>query len=117
MDTGAILSNIGVTLTLILGTVAILFPQRIQAFVSISAIGKEGLSEVQATYGGFFAGIAVYALFSQSTEVFLTIGLGWLAASFIRLVTLFNGAFSLKNIGGVVFEGAIGALCSASTFT
>jgi len=117
MDTGTILSNIGVTLTLMLGIAAILFPQRIQAFVSINAIGKEGVSEVQATYGGFFAGIAIYAIFIQSTEVFLTIGVGWLAASFIRLVTIFIGSYSLKNIGGVVFEGIIGTLCSASTIT
>jgi hypothetical protein len=112
-----VLSNIGVALTLALGVIAILSPLRIQAFVSISAIGKQGESEVRATYGGFFAGIAAYALFSQSVEVFLTIGLGWLAASFIRLVTLFKGSYSLKNMGGVVFEGVIGALCCASIIT
>ncbi|MFT7186439.1 MAG: hypothetical protein ACI84K_001839 [Pseudohongiellaceae bacterium] len=114
MLTGILISNVGVMLTLALGVVAILFPRYIQAFVSISAIGKEGESEVRATYGGFFAGIAVYALFSQSVEVFLTIGLGWLAASAIRLLTLFKGSHSLKNIGGVAFEAAIGTLCSAS---
>jgi hypothetical protein len=35
-----VLSNIGVALTLALGVIAILSPLRIQAFVSISAIGK-----------------------------------------------------------------------------
>ena len=114
MEIGIVLSNIGVWLTLTLGLVAIISPQRIQAFVSITAIGKEGVSEVRATYGGFFAGIAIYAIFVQSEEVFLTIGLGWLLASVIRFVTVMFGSFSIKNIGAVVFEGGIGALCSWS---
>jgi hypothetical protein len=112
-----IISNIGVTLTLVLGLIAILSPQRIQVFVSISAIGKEGVSEVRATYGGFFAGISVYALCSQSSEAFLTIGFGWLVASLIRLVTLFSGSYSLKNLSAVIFEGSIGSLCLVSIIT
>jgi hypothetical protein len=117
MDIGIIFSNIGVTLTLILGSVAIISPDRIQSFVNIRAIGKEGVSEVRATYGGLFSGIAIYALLAQSQDVFLTIGIGWLAASLVRFTTLFFGSVSSKNIGGVVFEGAIGICCSASAFT
>jgi len=116
MLTGLFISNIGAVLTLILGVVAILLPERIQSFVSIRAVGKEGESEVRATYGGFFAGIAAYALFSQTSEVFLVIGLGWLAASVIRLLSLLKGCYSLKNLGAVFFEGTIGILCSASAF-
>jgi len=117
MLTALFLSNTGVTFTLILGVVAILLPQHIQTFVSIRAIGKEGSSEVRATYGGFFAGIAMYALYSQSLEVFLTIGAGWVSASIIRLISLFKGAYSFKNMCAVFFEGGMGALCSASSFT
>ena len=117
MLTALFLSNMGVTFTLILGGVAVLLPQHIQTFVSIRAIGKEGVSEVRATYGGFFAGIAVYALFSQSSEVFLTIGIGWITASIIRLISILKGAYSFKNLCAVFFEGGMGALCSASSFT
>lgn len=112
-----ILSNIGATLTLSLGLMAIISPKHTQDFVSIKAIGMEGVSEVRATYGGFFTGVSIYALWCQSTEVFLVVGLGWLSASLIRLVTLFTGSYSLKNIGAVVFEAVIGLLCSASILT
>jgi hypothetical protein len=111
MDAGIVLSNIGVLITLALGLMAIFFPEKIQTFVSIRAFGKEGVSEVRATYGGFFVGIAIYAFFIQSKEVFLTIGLGWLLASLVRSVTLVFGAFTLKNVGAVVFEAVIGTLC------
>ena len=108
-----LLSNIGVVLTLMLGVIAMLIPQLIQSFVSIKAVGKEGVSEIRATYGGFFIGIAIYALYSQSAEVFGAIGLGWIAAALIRLLTILTGSFSPKNVVGVIFEGVIGGLCLA----
>lgn len=113
MNTGLLLSNIGVLLTLILGLTAIFRPQLIQTLVSIKAVGIEGLSEVRATYGGFFTGIALLALLTQSTDYFTLIGAGWLAASLVRLCTFWSGSFTHKNLGGVVFEGSIGALCCA----
>jgi len=52
-----ILPNIGATLSLILGFFAIFWPSKIETIVSIKGVGKEGKSEVRATYGGFFVGI------------------------------------------------------------
>ena len=106
-----ILANIGAVITLILGLIAIVFPTKTEIFVSIKAIGKEGMSEVRATYGGFFATIAIYALYIQSIEVFFVLGLGWLGAAIIRLITLFFGSYTYKNFAGVVFESVIGILC------
>ena len=70
-----IISNIGVFIGLILGCIAMFFPKKIEAFVSISTSTLEGKSEVRATYGGFFIGISVYALHSQSMEAFYSVWL------------------------------------------
>ena len=46
--------------------------------------------------------------------MFVVVGVGWMTAAFIRLLSIFFGSFSIKNVGGVFFEGAIGACCCAS---
>ena len=107
----SVLPNIGASITLLLGILAILWPSKIEVFVSIKGVGKEGASEVRATYGGFFAGIALYAMITQTQEAFVALGFGWLAAAFIRLGTLLFGYSTPRNIGGAVFEAAIGLLC------
>ena len=103
--------NIGASISLILGLISIIWPSKIERFVSIKSIGKEGVSEVRATYGGFFVGISLYAMITQAPVVFIALGIGWLSAAIVRLLTLFLGYATPKNIGGVVFEGVLGALC------
>ena len=109
-----IMSNVAATICIILGFIAIISPSSIENFVSISASGLEGKSEVRATYGGFFIGIAMYALYTQSAEAFLTIGIGWLGASLIRATTVITGSYSVKNLGAIFFELLIGVLCMGS---
>jgi len=114
MDT--ILQNAGVFISLCLGFVAIFWPSKTEEFTSIKGVGKEGNSEVRATYGGFFFGIALFALFSQNSFVFLVLGIGWLSAALVRLLTFCFGFYTNKNLMGVVFEGVVGLLCASSVF-
>lgn len=111
------LANLGAIISLILGLVAIISPSIVESFVSIRAIEEEGRSEVRATYGGFFAGISLFVLVIQSHEAFIALGTGWCCAAFVRLMTLPFGRATIKNISGVVFEGAIGFLCLSVYFS
>jgi len=111
-----ILPNIGATLSLILGFFAIFWPSKIETIVSIKGVGKEGKSEVRATYGGFFVGISIYSIISQNPVAFIALGCGWLCAAIVRSLTFRFGLATSKNIGGVVFEGTIGVLCTAAIF-
>jgi hypothetical protein len=110
-------SNIGAIISLVLGIVAIIWPTKTESFVSVQSIGKEGLSEIRSTYGGFFAGLAVYAMIVQIPEVFIALGLGWLGAALVRTVTLIFGSLTKKNVAAVFFEGIIGTLCISAVFT
>jgi len=105
------LQNSGAIITLVLGVIALVSPAVIQRFVSVRAIGKEGLSEIRATYGGFFVGLGVCALFYQYQLLFMMLGIAWSFAGIVRFVTLFFGSMSLKNISGALFELTIGCLC------
>lgn len=108
-----ILVNLGALITLLLGLLAVIRPDVIQRFVSIRAVGKEGRSELKATYGGFFIAIALYALVTQSYTAFTVLAVGWLGAALVRAMTLCQGAFSWRNLGGVLFEAIVGGLCLA----
>ena len=106
-----IISNVGACISLLLGCFAVFYPKKIERLVGLYSKDLEGLSEVRATYGGFFIGISLWALYSQSKDAFFTIGLGWMLAALVRLVTVLTGSYSIKNLGGVFFEAAIGTLC------
>lgn len=111
MSIAIVLSNVGVSVCFLLGLIAVFKPQYTKSFVGINASSPEGESEIRATYGGFFIGLSICAFVLQSSEVFSVIGFAWMAAAFIRLLTIFMGSYSAKNVGGVVFEAIVGTLC------
>ena len=104
-------ANLGVSISLLLGLLAVFRADLTQSLVSIRAVGREGLSEIKATYGGFFIGISLYALTAQSSTVFTVIGTGWLSAALVRFLSILSQGYSLKNLGGVIFEAVVGLLC------
>lgn len=110
-DQEMMLSNLGIGITLLLGFTAIISPKKIANFVSLKPASAEGYPEIRATYGGFFIGIALVAVITQDELAYFSVAAGWLLAALVRLVTVFNGVRTMKNIGGVIFEGGIGALC------
>jgi len=112
-----ILQQIGAVLSVILGLLAVFFPRTIEKLVSIQAVGKLGVSEIRATYGGFFLGISIFALYSQDKNAFIALGLGWLSAALVRLGTFIFGNATRENAGGIIFEAVIGLLCLSSLNT
>ncbi len=109
-----LLQNAGALISFVLGFIAVFWPARTEAFTSVQGVGKEGNSEVRATYGGFFIGISLFAMLTQNPLIFVVLGVGWLSAALARLFSFCFGLYTHKNLMGVVFEGLIGALCSAS---
>ncbi|NWO07533.1 MAG: DUF4345 family protein [Alteromonadaceae bacterium] len=106
---------LGAFLTLALGTLGLVAPQKIAGLVGIVPNGKLGLSEVRATYGGIFIGLGAGCLFFQESEVYVAVGLAWLFAAAVRTASIFlDRAFSIKNAGGIIVEAGIGLLLVAS---
>jgi hypothetical protein len=108
--------NIGAAISFVLGLLAVIYPSKIETLVSIRSYGKTGVSEIRATYGGFFIGLSSFALISQIPTAFTGLGFGWIGASFIRSATLFFGYKNKKNILAVIFEAFIGLLCVSGVF-
>ena len=112
-----VVQQFGAVLTVFLGVLAVLSPGTVEKFVSVQAVGKLGVSEIRATYGGFFLGLSLFALYTQELNAFLALGFGWLGAAIVRGCTVLFGAFSAKNVGGVVFELVIALMCLSSLIT
>lgn len=111
MDASFALGNFGAAVTAGLGGMGLLRPSAAAAFTSMAPVGRVGVSEIRATYGGFFLALGGYALLSQEPIAFVAAGLAWLGAAGGRLLSVVvDRSTEAKNLGGIVFEAAIGAL-------
>jgi hypothetical protein len=116
MITSQILPNAGALITFSLGLLGVMSPNVAAKLVSIEPIGLTGISEVRATYGGLFVGLGGVCLYSQSSTVFLAVGVAVLGAALGRGVSvLVDHSYAPKNLGGMFFEASMGALLLAGS--
>ncbi len=109
-----VLPNLGALITAGLGLMGLVRPSAAAAFTNIEPVGVIGVSEIRATYGGFFLALGLWALIAQTPATFLVVGIAWFGAAFGRAVSVFaDGSNSARNLGGIAFEAAIGALLVA----
>ncbi len=105
------LNLVGATFTCVLGLLGLLQPTVAARFTSIKPDGKTGLSEIRATYGGFFLTLGAYCLIVQADLAFSMLGLAWVGAAGGRVISIVvDQSREPRNLGGVLFEGLIGAL-------
>ena len=106
-----ILPRIGALITIFLGFIGLIAPTKIAQLVSIKPDGLRGISEIRATYGGFFFGLGSCSLYFNNHVLFVSLGIAWLSAGFGRSISVIcDRSNSAKNIAGILFESAIGLL-------
>lgn len=102
---------LGALITAGLGLMGLVKPSAASAFTSTSPVGKIGVSEIRATYGGFFLFMGVFALIVREPLAYQVLGWAWIGAAFGRAVSVIvDASREPKNFGGILFEGVIGAL-------
>ena len=110
----SVLANLGAGITLGLGLMGLLAPDRAARFTSMQPVGLVGRSEIRATYGGFFAALGLACLWSQAPEAFFAAGVAWVGAAAGRAFSVaIDASRSPKNLGGIAFELVIGVLLLA----
>ncbi|NIP22374.1 MAG: DUF4345 domain-containing protein [Phycisphaerae bacterium] len=111
MNTQLFLNLLGASITAGLGTMALFRPSLAAAFTSIQPKDVLGVSEIRATYGGFFLALGAYALYSQNTTTFMVAGVAWIGAAAGRTLSVFlDRSYQPKNFGGIVLEAGVGTL-------
>ncbi|MBL4707369.1 MAG: DUF4345 family protein [Flavobacteriales bacterium] len=89
---------IAALITAFFGLLAMVKPHLVSKIASITPKGKTGISEIRAVYGGWIFGLAGYALWSQSLDVYYCLGAGWLGAAILRIISVFiDKSYSSKN--------------------
>jgi hypothetical protein len=103
------IANAGAVVTLALGVLGLLLPGKAAQLVSISPVGRTGISEIRATYGGLFTMLAAVVLLAQDRAMFGMVGAAWAGAAAGRLFSIWRDANrERKNLGGFALELAIG---------
>lgn len=105
---------IGATIILVLGLLGLIMPHQVSRTIGIKPVGRLGLSEVRATYGGLFIGLGLACLIFRTPELFAAVGIAWIAAALVRLGSIrFDGSRSSTNMAGLAVEAVIGLLLLA----
>lgn len=101
----------GAALHLLIGVVALLIPARVAAELSLQPLGKLGLSEVRATFGGIFLGLGIAMLLLNRADTYTVVAAGWFGAAIARLISIvIDREPHPKNFGGLLLEAGVGAL-------
>lgn len=104
-----LLPNCGAVVTVALGCLGLLFPKAVGRVLGIAPDRPLGVSDLRATYGGFFLCLGIGCLVAQSSQVFAIVGAAWCAAAFARIISYaVDGSRTAHNLAGVGVEAGIG---------
>jgi len=106
------LNLLGVAITLLLGLWSLWRPEPMAKAVGFSLHGRRGRAEFRIGFGGFFIGLAGYALYAQNGGVFVAVGAMWLGAAAVRVLALLldRPPFNVSYLAVLLFELAMGAM-------
>jgi len=98
-------------LHLLIGLAGLIIPARVAAELSLQPLGKLGISEVRATFGGIFLGLGIAMLMLNSADTCAVVSAGWIGAAVARLISIvIDRAPHAKNFGGLLLEAGVGAM-------
>lgn len=105
-----VLPNVGAAITLGLGALGLLSPERAARLVGLKPEGRRGLAELRATFGGLFAAMGLWVLVTQAPAAKLLLGVGWLGAAVGRAVSVVvDRSVSLRNLAALAIEAILAA--------
>lgn len=106
----SMLNLAGAAITLAFGLWSLMQPEQVAKSVRFSLNGPRGRAEFRIGFGGFFIGLAGYALYLRNDLVFDAMGAMWLAAAASRLLAWLvdRPTFNANYLAILVFEAAMG---------
>ncbi|MBN1859248.1 DUF4345 family protein [Candidatus Bipolaricaulota bacterium] len=106
-----ILKLASAALTMIVGAVALIWPQKAGSFTGLPNDTARGTSEIRAVLGGLFIGLGLAVILFRSPGAYRTLGIGYLAIAAARAFSIFaDDASTRSNWISLVSEVALGVL-------
>jgi len=105
---------VGAGISVLAGTLGLLFPWRISRIIGLMLPDRLGLSEFRATYGGLFIGAGLAVLAIGRREAALVLGAAWIGAFAARMLSVVvDRSRSRENMAGLAIELLVGAMLIA----
>jgi uncharacterized membrane protein HdeD (DUF308 family) len=91
--------------TVLVGIVALFWPDKIKGFTGLSYSGQRGVTEIRVVLGAFFIGLGAAALYLNDAAAFSMLGITYLIAGIVRIISMFiDKSVEPSNIISVLFE-------------
>jgi hypothetical protein len=84
-----ILQYVAAFINVAFGLWTLVQPEVVARASSFSLLGERGVAEMRTAFGGYFIGMGVAIVLLNNPEASAAIGIAWLGAAAVRLVTLF----------------------------
>lgn len=102
---------IGAILSIIAGSLGLIFPKQVSRTIGLQIPGRLGLSEVRATYGGLFIAMGLAVIVIGNSDAAVVLGAAWAGAFVARTVSfVIDKSRSKENVAGLVIEATVAAL-------
>jgi len=75
--------------TVATGLYSLAAPLKVREFTGLELPGGRGITEVRAVLGGFFIALGAAPLIFQSADMYLMLGIAYLAVGAVRAVSMF----------------------------
>lgn len=79
---------IAALVTIATGLYSLIVPRAVQGFTGLSLPGSRGVTEVRAVLGGFFIALGAAPLLFNSPDMYLMLGIAYLAVGVVRAVSI-----------------------------
>ncbi|MDP2965195.1 MAG: hypothetical protein Q8N39_04040 [Pelolinea sp.] len=84
-----ILQIIAALATVATGIYSLVAPLKVRGFTGLELPGGRGITEVRSVLGGFFIALGAAPLIFGSKDMFLMLGIAYLAVGAVRAVSMF----------------------------
>lgn len=93
------------------GLLALVKPRSIYGFTGLEAKGGRGITEIRSIFGGLFIALGAVALYFRTSEVFLVLGVSYLAIGLVRAFSMFlDKSIERSNIISLLTEIVFGVI-------
>ncbi len=106
-----ILKIIAALATIATGLFSLVKPRAVQDFTGLSLPAPRGVTEIRAVLGGFFIALGAAPLVYQSRDMFLMLGLAYLAVALVRAVSIvLDKSYVQSNFISLITEIVLGII-------
>ena len=84
-----ILKIIAGVATIMTGIVSLFWPMKVPGFTGLDPNGGRGITEIRTILGALFVGLGAAVLYINSPEVYLVLGITYLAMALVRGISIF----------------------------